>query len=597
MAQVLVKGQNVPLTVARLRVTVETPGPADLSALLLTDSGRVRTDADFVFYNQPDGPGASCRPAAGGRPACVEVDLAAVPAEVGKVLVAVSVDGSAPALGAGPAPVAGIAGADGAVMATFVVTGLDTERAVIAWEIYRRAGAWKIRAVGQGYAGGLAELAAVCGVDVDEEPAPAMPVPATTASPVAAGTGAPAGQPPAPPAQPPTPSAQPPAPPAQPPTPSARPAAVPAQPARPWPTDRAKPPQPAPQAAGGLPPERLYQQVWSIFEDAARSTSALRSATEYAEQRRDDEVGRLLDDPRARNSPETAAARAAADRRHDELVARATADHRRDVAQLGTELRQLDGVLPPTMARWDSPVWRGWQPPTELAVALRVGELHLPEDPDLRIPLLFRLPLARPLWIDAAGTDRSTATALARSVIARLLAAHPAGRLSVSVADLAGGGAAVRGLRGDALAGPPATTPGELAELLDNLVSRVDLIQMAMRSGETALPPGLVDGGRRLLVLHDFPYGFDERSIAQIQYLINDGPDVGVNLLLVADPADSSTLGPLVSALWRSMSRLPAVPDDHVGDPWVGLSWTFTPDPVGSGTALDAVLDRLAGGR
>ncbi|BCJ63241.1 TerD family protein [Polymorphospora rubra] len=579
MAQVLVKGQNAPLTVARLRVTVETPGPADLSALLLTDSGRVRTDADFVFYNQPDGPGVSCRPVA-GQPECVEVDLGAVPADVGKVLVAVSVDASAPTLGAGPEPVARISGADGVAVATFVVTGLDSERAVIAWEFYRRAGAWKIRAVGQGYAGGLAELAAACGVQVEEEPAPAVPVPVTTASPVAAGTGAPPAQPPAPPAQPPRPQAT-----------------APAQPASSWPADRAKPPQPAPTPVGGPPPERLYQQVWSIFEDAARSTSALRSATEYAEQRRDDEVGRLLDDPRARNSPETAAARAAADRRHDELVARATADHRRDVAQLSAELRELDGTLPPTMARWDSPAWRGWQPPDETAVALRVGELHLPEDPDLRIPLMFRLPLARPLWIDAAGTDRAAATALARSIIARLLAAHPAGGLGVCVADLAGGGAAVRGLRAGPLAAPPATTPAELAELLDNLVSRVDLIQMALRSGDTALPPGLLDGGRRLLVLHDFPFGFDERSIAQIQYLINDGPGAGVNLLLVADPADSSTLGPLVSSLWRSMSRLAAVPDDHVGDPWVGLSWTFTPDPVGSGAALDAVLDRLADGR
>ena len=83
--------------------------------------------------------------------------------------------------------------------------------------------------------------------------------------------------------------------------------------------------------------------MWAIFQDAARSTSALRSAVGYAEQRRDNEVGELLNDPRLRNSPQTAAARAEADRRHDELVRRAEADRRRDVDQLVAELKGLVG--------------------------------------------------------------------------------------------------------------------------------------------------------------------------------------------------------------------------------------------------------------
>ena len=80
--------------------------------------------------------------------------------------------------------------------------------------------------------------------------------------------------------------------------------------------------------------------------------------------------------------------------------------------------------------------------------------MHVPESPELRIPLLFRLPLMRALWIDSTGADRTAAVAMARSVVVRLLAAHPPGQLSVSVADLAGGGAAARALDlGGALGG------------------------------------------------------------------------------------------------------------------------------------------------
>ncbi|MEV8512050.1 TerD family protein [Dactylosporangium sp. NPDC051484] len=543
MTLVLVKGQNAPLVASWLKVTVDAAVAVDLSAVLLAETGRVRSDGDFVFYNQPKGAGLSWRPFDGGGAQRVEVDLSALPADVVRILAVVSRDGPTATFGGVPAPVARATDATGAELATFSIDGLSAERAVIAWELYRRGGGWKIRAVGQGYSGGLAELAVVHGVDVEQdEPPPA--------------------------------SAE-----------SYRPApAVPAPP------------------VGGVPQERLCEQVRGVFEDAARSAYALRSAIGYAAQRRDDEISELLADPRFRNSPETASARAEADRRHDELVSRAESDHRRDVAQLVSELRGLAVTLPAPMAGWDSPAWRGRLPPPTTAAAIRVGELHVPEAPQLRIPLLFRLPLTRALWIDSANVDRPAAVSMARSIVVRLLAAHPAGWLGVSVADLAGGGTAAlaldpTGAPGSGRLSPPvATTPQQLNALLDNLVDRVDLVQMAMRAGTVGTLPGTIDGGRRLLVLHDFPYGFDERSVAQLQYLLSEGPAAGVHLLMVADPADSSTLGPLISAMWRSMSRLPVVSDDHMGDPWVGLTWTFTPDAPAGSTAVDEILARLARG-
>ncbi|OSC56728.1 hypothetical protein B5181_33805, partial [Streptomyces sp. 4F] len=51
-----------------------------------------------------------------------------------------------------------VTGLDGDEVASYTLTGLEAESAVVALELYRRQGAWKVRAVGQGYAGGLAEL-------------------------------------------------------------------------------------------------------------------------------------------------------------------------------------------------------------------------------------------------------------------------------------------------------------------------------------------------------------------------------------------------------------------------------------------------------
>lgn len=226
----LVRGQNAPLTLGNPVLTVDVAAPADLSALLVTEAGTVRTDADFVFYNQPAGPGVRCVQPAAGQPWRVEVDLAAVPGDVHAVRLVVSLDDAAGQFGRLPEPHARLSDATGTTHVEYHLTGLTTESIVIALELYRRAGAWKVRAVGQGYAGGLADLIRDHGVSVTDAPA-------TVAAPAAAAPPAPAvpevpsaapsyvrptqQQPPAPPATPPAPVyGQPPAAPAQPAAPS-----------------------------------------------------------------------------------------------------------------------------------------------------------------------------------------------------------------------------------------------------------------------------------------------------------------------------------------------------------------------------------------
>ncbi|GAB4062698.1 hypothetical protein GCM10028777_03250 [Angustibacter speluncae] len=177
----LSKGGNAPLQAQRLVLTVDVGAPADLSALLVTESGKVRSDADFVFYNQPTGPGVRCVPPAGGQGWKVEVDLDQVPADVHAVRLVTSLDDASNQFGRVGQPVARVADQAGAQQAEFTMTGLSSESIVVALELYRRQGAWKVRAVGQGYAGGLADLIKDHGVSVDDAPstpaAPQQPAP------------------------------------------------------------------------------------------------------------------------------------------------------------------------------------------------------------------------------------------------------------------------------------------------------------------------------------------------------------------------------------------------------------------------------------
>ncbi|MFJ9842322.1 TerD family protein [Kitasatospora sp. NPDC101155] len=242
----MTQGGNAPLTAARVTVEVTAPKALDVSGLLLTDTGKVRSDADFVFFNAPHGPGVSLRPAAAGAPDAITADTPAVPADISKIVVTASPADQSSTF-AGIEPTATVRDTDtGAVLVTFTPPRLGLETALIVVEVYRRNGSWKVRAVGQGYADGLAGIATDFGVSVDDSPAPAAahtrtPIPPSTPTVQITSPAAPPlpPVPPAPPAPPMSPAPPvdprialatapplppaPPAPPAAPPTPADRP--------------------------------------------------------------------------------------------------------------------------------------------------------------------------------------------------------------------------------------------------------------------------------------------------------------------------------------------------------------------------------------
>ncbi|MFF3099267.1 TerD family protein [Streptomyces cyaneofuscatus] len=202
-------GSNIPLSAARVAVDVAAPVRLDVSGLLLTADGKVRSDDDFIFYNQPSGPGVTYRAGGGSAPDAIVVDTTAVPPGIEKIVVTASPDAAGQTF-QGVEPTATVRNADdGTALATFTPPQLGGETALVVIEVYRRNGVWKARAVGQGYANGLAGIATDFGVSVEEPAAPPVPAAAAPAAPAAAPVD-PRIAPPAP-AAPPAPPAAPPA--------------------------------------------------------------------------------------------------------------------------------------------------------------------------------------------------------------------------------------------------------------------------------------------------------------------------------------------------------------------------------------------------
>ncbi|MEU9853086.1 TerD family protein [Streptomyces sp. NPDC047974] len=604
MTAELVRGQNHPLPDTRLELRVSAGHPVVAGATLGDERGRVGGAEWIVHPGAPVRPGVEV-PGEAAAEHRVAVDLAALPDAVHRLslLLALPPGGSGPArFGTAAAPFVTVADPAGAAVATYTITGLDRESAVVALELYRRQGTWKVRAVGQGYEGGLAELLADQGAPAAADLAAAVldalapavapvppPVPETAPADPSSSTTtisyAHPGRRPAAPAA----GAGAVPPPSEP--PSERPDA---------PSAESRPAPVAGDASGWTMDERLYNQVWGMFEDLARTVAAYRSARDFADHRLDRAVDQVLADPSTRVGAAGDAARAAARATHEELMGRAQEVLDRDLAQLTAESEVVEPALPVAYARWDNPVWHAYRTPEEPPMAVRLGDLHVPERSALRIPFLVRLPLERGLWVDS-GPGRTSAAGLldeaelrrlaldsAVAHTARLLAAHPAGSLAVHVLDPAGGGAAAFAplVETGVLAGPPARGAAGVTDVLARLTERVDLLQMAVRGDASEdLPPGF-DPARQLLVVHDFPHGFDDRAVTRLRYLADEGPSVGVHLLMVADRADAAAYGPVLDPLWRSLLRLTPVPDDHLADPWVGHAWTYEPPTVPPGSAV-----------
>lgn len=183
----LQQGANAPVPGDRVAVRFDWRAgagvDADPSAYLLTASGKVRGDHDMIFYNQPAGGDDAIRFAANGGAGSFDVDLARLPTEIERIVFCATVH-EAHARGQTLAMLN-----DASISVTgdsdlrFAPALSDARESAMAFgELYKRGGSWKFRAVGQGFAGGLAPLARSFGIDVADAPT-AKPAPAPVPTP------------------------------------------------------------------------------------------------------------------------------------------------------------------------------------------------------------------------------------------------------------------------------------------------------------------------------------------------------------------------------------------------------------------------------
>nr|EIF91288.1 hypothetical protein [Streptomyces tsukubensis NRRL18488] len=179
----MIKGANVALAalsedtdavvVGLSWSSADGDGDADVSVLLLDDNGKVRSDNDFYFYNHPAAADGSIQllgkiPTANGSEDRISLDLAAVPPDVARVVVAASrYEGAR--FGQLDDIRLTLADRGGDVLLGFAIDDASVETAFVFGELYRRGEEWKFRAVGQGYESGLAGLATDFGIDIAED--------------------------------------------------------------------------------------------------------------------------------------------------------------------------------------------------------------------------------------------------------------------------------------------------------------------------------------------------------------------------------------------------------------------------------------------
>lgn len=549
----LVTGQNLPWPGPRL--TVRLHGKADLSALLLGADALVRDDSDLVFYNAPDAGGVTWRAEAQDDQR-ITVELGALAPAIDRVRLLVSVDDDQPALGPGAVTVDAQDGAGTEI--SYAPTGFDGERCLIWFEAYRRGGAWKVRAVGQGWKAGLAAALSAHGIAVEATEQPAQ-------------------QPVQRPAE--TPSAPPTATPIAP----LPPTAGPTQPSRPTsPASGAPTPGPDDDTVSGA-----LRAIRSLRQDVSQVRRAHRTAVEYAA----DKLAAAQDQARTGNAASLAAVQVEC----MTLVAQADERYDREAAALGEELVAEEFAMPLPLARLDSFDWETFSssgsdaPQGQSGIdthdrtgdIVRLGSLYPPE----RVPLRLPMPHAwggRPLvWVDAR--DRApVGAAWVHGLIARMMALTPPGGFEVQLVDLDGSLATAFGALGPNVAADITRhrSPAELAGFVDQLAHHCDLAKMAVESRIPDALDDVRDGARHLVVLGGWPHGYDERTQNRIIDCLEWGYPLSLQFVVLCDdselgrelPAEHPTQRLLSKSLLLEDGPHPGLIDD------TGVEWCFDPE-------------------
>lgn len=176
----MMQGSNAPVPIQKLTVRVLSGVPVDVSSFRLYETGKVRGDADMVFYGQPVNDDNSVKLSGSGNDTFFTVDIPHLHPEVQKIAFTATCDGNM-TIADLKHLVIQIEHNGSVVLSGKVDLSGRQEAALILGEIYRRNNSWKFRFIAQGFKGGLKPLAEYFGVDIlDTPPASSTPKPEVT---------------------------------------------------------------------------------------------------------------------------------------------------------------------------------------------------------------------------------------------------------------------------------------------------------------------------------------------------------------------------------------------------------------------------------
>ena len=173
-----VKGQKTPLSAVTsgtdlyVGIHLDAPGATwDVSCFGLDSGNQLSDDSYFIFFNQPASPEGAIRKlgAQSGDTESFRVVLDQVPGRIGRLAFCAAIDGSGTAAQIRSGHLRLVVGGQEVARYSFTGAEFGSERAIMLADLYRK-GVWRFGAVGQGFAGGLADLIRSFGGTVDDEP-------------------------------------------------------------------------------------------------------------------------------------------------------------------------------------------------------------------------------------------------------------------------------------------------------------------------------------------------------------------------------------------------------------------------------------------
>ncbi|HEX4132254.1 MAG TPA: FtsK/SpoIIIE domain-containing protein [Pirellulales bacterium] len=232
--------------------------------------------------------------------------------------------------------------------------------------------------------------------------------------------------------------------------------------------------------------------------------------------------------------------------------------------EVAAEVAAIEADTATQFPDWDSPAWDTWQPPLEVARAVRFGtiDVHLDQIPGseslrtdgkggpkiaYRLPALLDFPQHCSLVLRTAGSGRARAVEVLQAAMLRFLTAVPPGKLRFTIIDPVGLGQNFGGFMHLAdydellVTHKIWTDPQQIEHRLADLTAHMaNVIQKYLRNEYDTIEDynrhaGEVAEPFRVLVVANFPFGFSDAALRHLMSIANTGARCGVYVLLSID--------------------------------------------------------------